>query len=180
MSRIALVDPATAIGESKALLDAARARLGATPNFIRALAVAPVALEGFLGLHAIAGRGALDARTRERIALAVAERNGCRYCVSAHTAIGRGVGLEESEIAAARAGFSSEPKAHAAVTFAGALVASSGAVSSAEFAAAKAALTEEEIVEVIAHVALNLFTNLLGKSTRVAIDFPEVPLLTPA
>lgn len=177
MSRITLVDPATATGDAKALLDAVQAKLGVTPNFIRVLANAPAALEGFLGLYTIAGKGALDAKTRERIALTVAEANSCQYCVSAHTAIGRGTGLDDGEIEAARRGASSDPKAAAALGFARALVASSGAVSTAEFAAARDALSEEEIVEVIAHVALNVFTNLLGKSLRLTIDFPEVALL---
>lgn len=180
MSRITIVDPATATGEARRLLDAVQAQMGVTPNFIRVLANAPTALGGFLGLYAMAGKGALDHKTQERIALVVAEENGCQYCVSAHTAIGQGVGLDDAEIALARAGGSSDPKADAAVKFARALVASSGAVSTSEFEAARAALTEEEVVEVIAHVALNVFTNLLGKSTKVTIDFPEVALLTAA
>jgi uncharacterized peroxidase-related enzyme len=177
MSRITVIDSASAKPEAKSLLDAVQASLGVTPNFIRVLANAPVALEGFLGLYTIAGKGALDHATRERIALAVAEQNGCQYCVSAHAAIGRQVGLDAPEIEAARHGTSSDPKAAAAVKFARALVNSMGEVTNAEFEAARQSLTEEEIIEVIAHVALNVFTNILGKSTRVSIDFPEVPLL---
>lgn len=176
MPRITIVDPQTAKAEVKPMLDAVQAKLGMTPNFIRVLANSPVALEGFLGLYTIAGKGALDASTRTRIALAVAEQNACQYCVSAHTAIGRSVGLGEDEMVAARQGGSRDAKAAAAVRFARALVASTGAVSSAEFDAARADLSEEEVVEVIAHVALNIFTNLIGKSTQVAIDFPEVAL----
>lgn len=173
MSRVTIVDPASARAEAKPLLDAVRAEFGAVPNFARVLANAPAALEGFLGLYAIAGKGALDARTRERVALALAERNGCRYCVSAHTAIAAGTGLDDAEIQAARRGTSSDAKAAAAVGFARALVASMGEVSNAEWDAARGALTEEEAIEVIAHVALNLFTNILGKATRVPIDSPE-------
>lgn len=180
MSRIQLVDPAHARAEARPMLDAVQSGLGLVPNFIKVLANGPVALEGFLGLSVIANKGALDAGTRERIALAVAEHNGCQYCVSAHTVIGKSVGLSDGEIQAARHGTSADATAAAAVTFARALVASMGEVSTAEFQAAKDALTEEEIVEVIAHVALNIFTNLLGKSTRVAIDFPEVALLKAA
>lgn len=180
MQRITIVDPAIATGQTKSMLDAVQAQLGVTPNFIRLLANAPAALEGFLGFYTIAGKGALDAQTRERIALAVAEQNSCQYCVSAHTVIGRGAGLDDGEIAAARAGGSSDAKADAAVKFARALIASSGAVSNAEFDRAKAALTEEEIVEVIAHVALNIFTNLLGKATQIDIDFPKVELMQAA
>jgi uncharacterized peroxidase-related enzyme len=177
MPRITVVDPVTATGEAKRLLDAVQAGLGVTPNFVRALAHAPAALEGFLGLYTIAGKGVLDHRTRERIALAVAEQNGCQYCVSAHTAIGRKAGLDNAEIHAARRGTSAEPKAAAAVAFAKALAASAGEVTAAEFNAARQALSEAEIMEVIAHVALNVFTNLIGKSTQIPIDFPEVKLL---
>lgn len=180
MSRLTVVDPASARADAKPLLDAVQSSLGMVPNFVRVLANAPAALEGFLGLYVIAGKGALDAQTRERIALAVAEANACQYCVSAHAAVGRQAGLDDAEIAAARHGTSADPKGAAAVTFARALVASMGAMSNAEFQAARDALTEEEVVEVIAHVALNVFTNLLGKSAQVPIDFPEVALLRAA
>lgn len=180
MSRIKIVDPNHARADARPLLDAVQSSLGMVPNFIKILANAPAALEGFLGLSVIANKGALDAGTRERIALTVAERNGCQYCVSAHTAIGKSVGLSESEIQAARHGSSADVKGAAAILFARALIDSMGEVSNADVQAAKNALSEEEIVEVIAHVALNLFTNLLGKSTRVAIDFPEVALLRAA
>ena len=177
MSRIAIVEVDQARPEARPMLDAVQAQLGMVPNFIKLLAVAPAALEGFLGLYTIANKGVLDPHTRERIALAVAETNGCEYCVSAHSAISRSIGLGEDEIAAARSGTSSERKAAAAVRFARALVASMGEVSATEFTAAHSELSEEETVEVIAHVALNIFTNLLGKSTKVEIDFPrEEPL----
>ncbi len=180
MSRITIVDPSQAKDAARPLLDAVQASLGITPNFIKVLANAPVALDGFLGLYIIASRGALDAPTRERIALAVAEQNGCQYCVSAHTVIAKSVGLSEGEIQAARHGTSADPKGAAAVKFARALVNAMGDVSNAEFQSARDVLSEEEIVEVIAHVALNIFTNILGKSTRVAIDFPQVALLRAA
>lgn len=173
MSRVTIVDPTSARAEAAPLLDAARARSGAVPNFVRVLANAPAALEGFLGLYAIAGKGALDAWTRERIALALAERNGCQYCVSAHAALAAGAGLGDAESQAARHGTSSGTKAAVAVGFARALVDSMGEVSKAEWDAARGALTEEEAIEVIAHVALNLFTNILGKATQVPIASPE-------
>ena len=177
MSRIPTVDPAAATGAAKPLLEAVQAGLGVVPNFIRVLAHSPAALKGFLGLHGIAGEGALDAKTRERIALAVAQRNECAYCVSAHTAIGRKAGLDTAEILTNRRGRSADPKAEAALTFATALVESMGEVTDAEFdAVRRAGHSDAEIVEIVAHVALNLFTNLIGKATRVEIDFPRVDL----
>ncbi|MEX1993509.1 MAG: peroxidase-related enzyme [Steroidobacteraceae bacterium] len=177
MARVAVIDPKTASGEVKQLLDAVQSGLGMVPNFIRVLANSPAALGAFLGIHAISGAGALDPKTRERIALAVAEQNACQYCVSAHTAIGRKAGLDSQEIQANRQGRSSDAKAEAALTFARALVEHAGQVSKAEFDAVRAAgHSDAEIVEIITHVAMNVFTNLLGKSTQVEIDFPKVEL----
>jgi uncharacterized peroxidase-related enzyme len=177
MARIAVIDPNSATGEAKALLDAVQANLGAVPNFIRVLANSPAALNAFLGIHHIAGAGLLDPKTRERIALGVAEQNACQYCVSAHTAIGRKAGLDNQEMLANRLGRSSDAKAEAALAFARALVEHSGQVSKAEFDAVRAAgHSDGEVVEIITHVAMNIFTNLLGKSTQIEIDFPQIEL----
>jgi len=177
MSRVQVVNPQTATGAAKALLDAVQAQLGVTPNFIRVLANSPKALEGFLGLYGALGGATVDKPTQERIALAIAEGNGCQYCVSAHTAIGRGAGLSNEEMALNRRGSSSDAKAAATVAFAKALNDNLGEVTTTEFDAVRnAGLSDGEIVEVISVVALNIFTNLLGKATRVEIDFPKVNL----
>ncbi len=177
MSRVPVIDPATATGQAKALLQAVQAQLGATPNFIRVLANSAPALKGFLGLYGGVGEGALDTKTRERIALAVAEENACQYCVSAHTAIGRKVGLDAAEIAAARTGTSADAKAAAAVAFAKALAEHDGQVTAAEVEAVRqAGYSDGEIVEIIVNVGLNTLTNILGKATQVEIDFPKVEL----
>ncbi len=177
MARVTVIDPQTATGEARELLDAVQTGLGMVPNFIRVLANSPAALNAFLGLHAIAGTGLLDPKTRERIALAVAEQNACQYCVSAHTAIGRKSGLDNQEILQNRRGRSSDTRAEAALAFARALVEHTGQVNSSEFDAVRAAgHSDGEIIEIITHVAMNIFTNLLGKATQVDIDFPRVDL----
>jgi uncharacterized peroxidase-related enzyme len=177
MARVQVVNPQTATGEAKSLLDAVQAQLGITPNFIRVLANSPKALEGFLGLYGALGNVSLDKATQERIALAIAEGNGCQYCVSAHTAIGRGAGLSNEEMALNRKGTSIDAKAAAIVSFAKALNTNLGEITTAEFDAARnAGLNDGEIVEVISVVALNVFTNILGKATRIEIDFPKVDL----
>lgn len=180
MARINVINPQTATGAAKKLLDAVQSQLGVTPNFIRVLANSPQALEGFLGLYGALGKASVDKKTQERIALAVAEGNGCEYCVSAHTAIGRGAGLSNEEMALNRQGTSSDAKAAVTVTFAKALNAHMGEITNAEFEAArKGGLSDAEIVEVISLVALNIFTNIIGKSTHVDIDFPKVALFSP-
>lgn len=177
MARISAVDPATATGETKTLLDAVQARLGMTPNFLRVLAQSPAALGAFLGLYAIAENGSLEPQTRERIALALAEQNACEYCLSAHTAIGRKAGLSGAEMEANRRGSSEDAKAAAAVAFARALVEHKGEVTTAEIEAVRSAgFGDAEIVEIIVHVGMNLLTNILGKAGRVEIDFPRVTL----
>src|SRR5690606_10965077 len=103
-SRIPMIAPETASPEQQALFDAITARLGSVPNFLKVFAQSPAALRAFLGLFGIAGEGSLDPRTRERIALALAEQNGCAYCLSAHTALGRQAGLSDTEMAANRLG----------------------------------------------------------------------------
>ena len=181
MSRIQPVDPRSASGEAKQLLDAVQSQLGATPNFIRVLARSPKTLGGFLGLYGGVGGSSIDVATRERIALAVAESNACSYCVAAHTAIGRGAGLSHEEMRRNREGGSADARAAAAVAFARALNEHRGEVTAAEFdAVRRAGYDDAQIVEIIAIVALNLFTNLLGKSVQVDIDFPKVPLLKAA
>lgn len=177
MARINIVSPESANPEQKALYDAIQAQLGMVPNFLKVFANSPAALKAFLGLHSIAGEGSLDAQTRERIALALAQQNSCAYCLSAHTAIGRKVGLNGAEIEANRAGTSQDAKAAVAVKFARSLVAHTGDITTAELLEMReAGYSESDIVEIITHVGMNILTNLLGKAGRVDIDFPKVDL----
>lgn len=177
MSRLTVIDANTANAEQNALLEAIAAKLGMVPNFLKVFANSPAALRAFLGLHGIAGEGSLDAQTRERIALALAEQNSCEYCLSAHTAIGRKAGLSGAEIEANRAGSSQDAKAAAAVKFARSLVEHRGEVSTAELLEVRSAgYDDAQIVEIITHVGMNFLTNILGKASRVEIDFPKVEL----
>lgn len=177
MARINIVTTESANSEQKDLLAAIEARLGMVPNFLKVFANSPTALKAFLGLHGISGAGSLDPQTQERIALALAQQNSCEYCLSAHTAIGRKSGLTGAEIEANRAGTSEDAKAAVAVRFARSLVANLGEVTTAELIEMRAAgYDDSDIVEVITHVGMNILTNLLGKASRVDIDFPKVEL----
>ncbi|WP_137841424.1 carboxymuconolactone decarboxylase family protein [Aquabacterium sp. UBA2148] len=177
MSRINVIDQHNANAEQKALLDAIQGQLGMVPNFLKVFANSPVALQAFLGLHGVANAGSLSPQTRERIALALAQQNTCEYCLSAHTAIGRKAGLTGDEIAAARAGSSEDAKAAVAVKLARSLVEHKGDITTAELIEAReAGYSDADIVEIITHVGMNLLTNILGKASRVDIDFPKVAL----
>jgi len=177
MSRINVIEHDTATPEQKELLDAIDAQLGTVPNFLRVFANSPSALRAFLGLYGIAGEGSLDALTRERIAIAVAQQNACQYCVSAHSAIGQKAGLNTAEIGANRAGTSEDARASVAVKFAVALSEHKGDVTTAEIQAVRdAGYSDADIVEIITHVGMNILTNIVGRASRVSIDFPEVKL----
>jgi len=177
MSRITVINNENANSEQKELLDAIQSQLGMVPNFLKVFANSPAALRAFLGLHGIASEGSLDAPTRERIALALAQQNACEYCVSAHTAIGRKAGLNGAEIEANRAGTSQDSKAAAAVKFAKALAEHNGEVTTAEILEVRnVGYSESDIVEIITHVGLNVLSNIIGKASQVEIDFPKVEL----
>ena len=161
---------------SRPLLDAVAKQLGSAPNMFRAISLSPQALKGYLDLSGALGHGALPAATRERIALAVAEVNGCGYCLSAHTYLGRNLAkLDDAEITANRNGASNDPKADAAVRFAAKVARARGQVSDADFAAVKdAGYTDAQVIEIVQHVALNTFTNLFNEVFQTDIDFPVV------
>ena len=175
MSRINVVTHANANTEQKALLDAIQAQLGMVPNFLKVFANSPVALRAFLGLHGVANDGSLEPQTRERIALALAQQNACEYCLSAHSAIGAKAGLNGAEIQANRDGTSQDAKAAVAVKLARSLAEHKGEISTAEILEARnAGYSDADIVEIITHVGMNILTNILGKASRVEIDFPKV------
>ena len=161
---------------SRAQLEAVGKSLGVVPNLFRVVGNSPAALKGYLGMSAALSGAALDARTQERIALALAEINGCDYCLSAHTFLGRKVAkLDDAEITANRNGASNDPKASAAVRFAAEIVKQRGHVADEAVAAVKAAgYGDAEIVEIVLAVALNTFTNYVNEVAQTAIDFPTI------
>ena len=160
---------------SQPLLEGVRKQLGGVPNMFRVIASSPAALEGYLGLGNALGRGKLDARTRARLALVVAEQNGCDYCLSAHTALGKLARLDDAEMAANRDAASSDPAAAAALRFAAQVVRQRGRVSDADLAAVRAAGHDDAaIVEIVLHVALNTLTNYVNTVAGTEVDFPLV------
>lgn len=166
----------TSPAASQPLLQAVKKQLGVVPNLFRLVGNSPAALEGYLGLNGALARGALEAPTRERIALAVAEVNGCDYCLSAHSYLGKNLAkLSDAEIAANRNGHSADAKADAAVGFAVKIVNARGHVSDSDIEAVRSAgYDDAEVIEIILHVALNTLTNYVNEVAKTAIDFPAV------
>lgn len=161
---------------SQPLLQAVKKQIGSVPNLFRVVGNSPAALEGYLSLNGALAKGALAAPTRERIALAVAEINGCDYCLSAHAYLGKNLAkLSDAEIAANRNGHSTDAKADAAVSFAVKLVNARGHVSDADLKAVKdAGYDDAQVIEIVLHVALNTLTNYVNEVAKTEIDFPVV------
>lgn len=175
MSRLAIPARDAVPAASQPLLDAVEKQLGVVPNLYRLVAGSPPALQGLLGFGGALAK-TLDVKTRERIAIAVAQTNGCDYCLSAHTYLGLNLAkIDAAEIALNRQGASSDPKANAAVHFARLVVETRGKVSDMELAAVKSAgFTDAQIVEIIAVTAENVLTNFLNNVAETEIDFPAV------
>ncbi|MBV7518385.1 carboxymuconolactone decarboxylase family protein [Ensifer sp. ENS12] len=137
----------------------------------------PAALTSMWGSFRALGGGRLGARLGEQIAVAIADRNNCSYCLAAHTGLGRKAGATGEEMAEAQAGRSADPRTAAALQFAIKVVDRRAAIEAADVDALRAAgFDDEEIVEIIAHIALNLFTNDLNVALDVPVDFPGVKL----
>ncbi|MAI61060.1 MAG: peroxidase [Micavibrio sp. TMED27] len=175
MSRLTPVDPSQAEGKAKDLLDAVKQAMGATPNIFTTMANAPAALEGLLGLNGALSGGALNPQLREKIALVTAGQNGCDYCASAHTFLGDKAGIEADELASNLKGQSIDAKDNAALIFASQLIENRGRVTENDVQTVrKAGFNDEEIIEILTHVALNTFTNYFNEAFQTENDFPAV------
>jgi uncharacterized peroxidase-related enzyme len=177
MPRITPIDPSIATGAVRAQLDGTAKALGGTPNMFLTAAQSPAALTAMNAFFGALGKGVMGGAIGERIAIAVANANSCEYCLAAHTALGAGHGVPPAELGAARQARSVDARAAAAMTLARAILERKGRVSDADLASARrAGLGDGEIVEVVAHVALNVFTNYLNNLAQTEVDFPAVAL----
>jgi uncharacterized peroxidase-related enzyme len=181
MTRLQALDPSAAPAAARPLLQAVQDKLGRVPNLVKTFAHSPAVLRYYLaGAEALAG-GALGAALREQIALATAGENECDYCASAHTLIGKGAGLAASELAANLRGESAVAKTQAALNFVRAIVEKRGRVDDGQLHAVRAAgYSDEQIVEIVANVAANIFTNYFNHVAGTQIDFPRVNAAAPA
>ncbi len=177
MPRIQTVDSSTATGAAADQLAATKALFGSTPNMFATAAQSPATLAAMNAFFAALGKGPLSGKIGEQIAIAIAQSNGCEYCLSAHTAIGGSHKVSAANLASARHGRSDDPKTQAAIALALEIVRTKGQVADETLAAARSAgLQDGEIVEVVGHVALNIFTNYLNNLAGTVVDFPVVAL----
>jgi uncharacterized peroxidase-related enzyme len=176
MSRLTIPTVEQSLDATKPLLAAVQKQLGVVPNLMKLVGNSPAALEGYLSLNGALAKGKLSAPLREQIALAIAEFNGCNYCLSAHDYLGRNVAkLSDAEINNARDGRSQDARADAALHFARRVAETRGRVSDAELATLRVAgFDEASVIEIVVTVALNVLTNYVNNVAETDIDFPEV------
>jgi uncharacterized peroxidase-related enzyme len=178
MSRINAIDPTHTTGKTAELFTAVKAKLGVVPNLMRTLGQSPAVLEAYLGFSGTLATGVLPAKVREQLALAIGEANACDYCLSAHSLIGKGAGLSPEAIIDARLTRAEDPKTDALLKFAADVVEARGLVADEALAAVRAAgASDAEIIEVVAHVALNTLTNYTNHIAQTVIDFPKAAAL---
>jgi len=176
MTMLPLIDDDSARGTAGDLLAAVQAKLGVTPNMTRAMANSPALLQGYLAFAGALDTGVLPGATRELLALAVAQRNACEYCLSAHAYLAEHVAhLDAEAIASGRKADHADHRTAAILTLAVSVVDNRGDLSAADLETARAAgVSDEEIAETIGHVGLNVLTNYFNKAADVPIDFPHV------
>ncbi|QTS88077.1 carboxymuconolactone decarboxylase family protein [Ectopseudomonas khazarica] len=170
MTRITALPFEQTAASAQAQLEGIRKGLGFVPNTFATLAHAPAALSGYLALSQALGKGTLDARAREVVALASSQVNGCEYCLAAHTLFGSKAGLSDADIRSARDG---ELDVVARLTRQ--VIDHRGRLTDAQLQAARqAGLADAAIVEVVANVALMTLTNYLNNLAETDVDFPPV------
>ena len=178
MPRIQPVNQETATGATAEIFSNVKKKMGKVPNLISTMANSPAVAIAYLSFSGSLAGGSLPSSLRERISLTVGQGNECDYCLSAHTMLGKNAGLSEDEIVAARQGSSTDPKIAVAIEFARKIVENRGIVSDADLASVRdAGFNDGEISEIVANVALNIFTNYFNHVADPDIDFPVSPSL---
>ncbi len=178
MARMTPVNLETATGSAKTMLENVQKHLGVIPNMMTLMAQSPLVLECYMNFNGALSKGSLKPTVREQIALAVAEANECEYCLAAHTAISKMMKMDDAVILAARRGEASDPKIAPVLNFARLVVQHRGRVSEADIAKlVDAGFDEAQIAEIIANIALAVFTNYFNVVAQTDCDFPAAPSL---
>lgn len=173
MSRLTPIQTNGASSELKRSLKNSRLKLDKAPRFLQVLANSPASLRAYLRADAALVRGQLTPRQRQQVALAVAEINGSSYSLSAHYEAGKSLGLTDQEMRLARRATAPEPKAETMLRFTQAVVLQRGEISDEDFqAVGKAGFTDEQIIEIVANIALNIFSNYFSSVAKTEVDFP--------
>src|SRR6266704_7077627 len=172
MSRFTPIQTNGATSKLKRSLKKSHLKLDEAPRFLQVLANSPASLRAYIRADAALVRGQLTPRQREQVALAVAEINGSSYSLSAHYDAGKSLGLTHQEMQLARNAAAAEPKADTMLRFTRSVVLQRGDISDEDFQAlGKAGFTDAQIIEIVANIALNIFSNYFSSVAKPEMDF---------
>lgn len=175
MARIPALEVEKAAPAAKKILDGIKEKLGTVPNVFKTFAHSPAVLEAYMGFSGALNNAKLCPKIREQIALAVAGKNSCDYCASAHSVLGKKAGLEDAEIKHNLDGKATDEKSQAILKFVSEVLDKNARIADADVECLrKAGFSEQEIVEVVATISLNMFTNYFNHIADTEIDFPVV------
>lgn len=164
--------PSTAPADAKPLLEGVTRKLGFIPNLFATFAESPPVLEGYLALSASLDKGALSARERQIVEIAISAENECAYCVAAHSTLADMLRVSPAIVDAIReGGMLPDRKLDALVTFTRSVVRERGHVSDSdveEFIAA--GYTKAQLLEVLGHVGLKVIANYFEPIARQPLD----------
>lgn len=175
MQRITALPIDTSDDAVASLFGAIRAKMGGVPNIMRTMAQSPAALEAYLGFSGALGKGRFTDAQRELAALASAGENGCDYCASAHSTLGKMAGLDAADMRHVLDGGHLNGADGQIVATTRKIVGQRGVLSDDDVEQFYAAgFDQGHLVELVAITALNIFTNYFNHIADTEIDFPVV------
>ena len=179
MPRLPKISPDEATGRTAQLYNAVNRKLGRVPNLMQTMGNSAATLEGYLNLNTAIQTGELSPADRERIALAVAEANQCEYCLAAHSALGKLTGLNADQVTESRRGTAANQRVDALLQFTRNVLKARGKIRDDDLQSfLQAGYTDGQATEVIANIAVNVFTNYLNNVAGTELDFPPAPTLS--
>ncbi len=175
MNKINPIQVADASEESQAVLEIVKKKLGRVPNMYKVMANSPSVLDAYVKLNSALSAGTIGSKMAEMIALATAEENTCSYCLSAHSFLGAKVGLSDEQILDARNFSSQDEKMNAGLIFAKKMLETPKEISSKDIEPLrKGGYTDGDILEIVANVIRNIFTNYVNTISETEVDWPVV------
>ena len=174
-TRLTLHTPATAEGKAQEALSDIYERQGEAGPMVRAMANSPALLRGYLDLSRAVKRVKLPRDVTERLSLALQGEIGCGYCLVAHTRAARHFGVDDDEIARARAGTSSDAGVAALIELALTILRRAGSVDDALLSRIRGhGYSDRQIADVVALVALQQMTGSFNQLVGLEPDQAEL------
>ena len=178
MARIQPIDPENTSGKTKEILDALDADFGIVPNIFKTMANSPSTLLAYHSMLDALEDASIGPVIREKISLAISEKNHCQYCTAAHVVMAKDLGIDDVDIQKARLGEGSTDRENAILELALAIMDNHGLIRHNEIENARNnAISDAEICEIVAVVAKSMFANYFNHVAQTDIDFPEAPVI---